>query len=167
MHILMKCSMYHHRRTASISVTFRFTKRTKSVEKTIFSDDWVVNKISFLKDFKKLHEHSENYRQNIEYTIFKKQIDDEILSSKASSWEALKRHNSSNDRFITVKLSKHFESSADFNFVLSTVELNLTNITSEKIDLRNSIEFANDSSDTDINRNQRHAEAQHKWTDVF
>ena len=161
--------MYHHRRIASIVITFRFTKRIKSVEKTIFSDDWIVNKISFLKNLKKFHKHSKNYRQSIEYTIFKKQIDDEILSSEASfwdniffNWKTLKRHNSSNDRFITVK------SSADFNsLILSTVELNLVDMTSKDNDLRNSIEFANDSSDTNINRNQRHAEAQQEWNEVF
>ena len=163
-HILMKCLVYHHRRTASIVITSRFTKRAKSVEKTTFSDDWIVNKTNLLKDLKKLHEHSKNYRQSIEYTIFKKQIDDETLSSEASfwdnisfSWEALKRHNSSNDRFITVKLSKHSESSSDSNSVDMTFGDN---------DLKNSIEFANDSSSTDIDRNQRHAEAQQEWNEV-
>ena len=163
-HILMKCLMYHHRRTASIVITFRFTKRIKSIEKTTFSNDWVVNRTSLLKNLKKLHEHSENYRQNIEYTIFKKQIDDEILSSETSfwnnisfNWKALKRHNSSNDRFITVKFSKHSEPSSDSNSV---------DMTSENNNLRNSIKFANDSSSTNIDQNQRHAEAQQEWNEM-
>lgn len=144
--------MYHHRRIDSTFTTFRSTKRIKSVEKTIFSDNWVVDKIKFLKDFQKLHENSENYWQNIEYTTYRKQANDEFLLSEALFWDNI---------FSTwirksIKLSKVLRSFADFNSLNHcTIESNLLNMTSDSNHLENSAESANDSSNTTIDSTHR------------
>ena len=82
--------VYHHRRISFDFFTIsRSIKKIKSVENSTFLDDWIINKIKILKNLRRLHANIKDYRKSSEFIVFKKQLQNESLSSKTFFWNQI------------------------------------------------------------------------------
>lgn len=157
--IVVKSFVYYCRRTTfDSSVIFRRTKRIKSIEKSIFSDDWIIDRIKFLINLRKFYQHIENYQSFAKYIAFKKQLNNEILSSKTSSWK-----NISSILFQTIELLKLFKLFYSINLkIFSLTETQTIKSRTMTFNINNSNVHKNIFKTFHNSKHQRNVEFQHE-----